>query len=537
MNKNIKFAIYQFNSIVGDITDNTQKIIQKIDEAKKNNCDLFILPELAICGYPIEDILFRNNFKQEIEKSLEQFLIIDNITLFITAPRFEENRIYNSIYIINNGKIIDYYDKQALPNYGVFDDKRYFSKGSKKTIIKIKNYKIGLLICEDIWDNKITETTLDQQIDILCVVNASPFTSNKYNQRINLIKNYATKYDTSIIYLNMIGGQDDVVYDGGSFIINQKSDIISQSNNFQEDLFYFDYPKNNLNTNNIIKYPDKIESIYKALVLSVKDYVTKNNFKGCLLGLSGGIDSALTLAILNDAIGKDRIKAIMMPSIYTQKMSLEDSNEMIKLLNMENNYHIIDIWDIYQQFINKLDPIFKDLEIDTTEENLQARIRGNILMAISNKIGYLVVTTGNKSEMATGYSTLYGDMAGGFALLKDVYKTIVYQLAYWRNKISYIIPENIISRPPSAELKNNQLDSDSLPNYDVLDKILEHLIEDKLSNQDIIKKGFNKDIVLKITKLLKNTEYKRRQSAIGPKITNTSFTKDWRYPITHKFNF
>jgi NAD+ synthase (glutamine-hydrolysing) len=226
-----------------------------------------------------------------------------------------------------------------------------------------------------------------------------------------------------------------------------------------------------------------------------------------------------------------------MPSIYTQKMSLEDSNEMIKLLNMENNYHIIDIWDIYQQFINKLDPIFKDLEIDTTEENLQARIRGNILMAISNKIGYLVVTTGNKSEMATGYSTLYGDMAGGFALLKDVYKTIVYQLAYWRNKISYIIPENIISRPPSAELKNNQLDSDSLPNYDVLDKILEHLIEDKLSNQDIIKKGFNKDIVLKITKLLKNTEYKRRQSAIGPKITNTSFTKDWRYPITHKFNF
>lgn len=535
MNKNIKFALYQFNSVVGDIKNNTQKIIQQILIAKKNNCEIFVLPELAICGYPIEDILFRNNFQQEIENSLQQFLAINNITLLITAPRFEENKIYNSIYIINNGKIIDYYDKQALPNYGVFDDKRYFTNGSKTTIITIKDYKIGLLICEDIWNKEITEKILNQQLDILCIVNASPFSINKHDIRINLIKNYSIKHNISTIYLNMVGAQDDIVYDGGSFIIDNTSNNIIQSKSFREELIYFSYPENNLSTNRA--YPNKIEAIYNALVLSIKDYVTKNDFKGCLLGLSGGIDSALTLAILNDAFGKDKIKAIMMPSIYTKQMSLDDAKQMIKLLNMEYNYHIIEIWDIYKEFINQLDPIFNGLTIDTTEENLQARIRGNLLMAISNKLGYLVVTTGNKSEMATGYATLYGDMAGGFALLKDVYKTMVYQLASWRNNVSYIIPENIINRPPSAELRNDQLDSDSLPNYDVLDTILTYLIEDQLSSQDIINKGFNKDDILKVAKLLKINEYKRKQSAIGPKISELGFTKDWRYPITHKFNF
>jgi NAD+ synthase (glutamine-hydrolysing) len=534
-NQKIKFALCQFNSLVGDFQSNTARIIQQINLAIDNNCDIFVLPELALCGYPIEDVLFRSNFQDELNNSLKEFLAIAGITLFITAPRFEQNKIYNSIYIIRDGNIIDYYDKRSLPNYGVFDDKRYFQSGDKITTININNHTIMPLICEDVWDDNTVTNTLNHKPDILCIVNASPFEIDKQTQRITLIKKYSIKYNIPIIYLNMVGGQDDIIYDGNSFIIDNHGNIIMQFNDYQQQLQYYTHLSHyNIIQNN--KY-NQIASIYRALVLSIQDYVKKNHFNGCLIGLSGGIDSALTLAIIQDAIGIDKVKAIMMPSIYTNQMSLDDSQQMIRLLNMDPNYHIVDIWDIYNQFIRQLSPLFIGLGTDTTEENLQARIRGTLLMALSNKFGYLVVTTGNKSEMATGYATLYGDMAGGFALLKDVYKTTVYELAKWRNQQSYIIPENIITRAPSAELKANQLDSDSLPDYEILDNILKLLIEKQLSTQDIIKQGFNQEFVIKIAKLLKINEYKRRQSAIGPKISAKGFTKDWRYPITHNFNY
>jgi NAD+ synthase (glutamine-hydrolysing) len=532
----IKFALYQFNSIVGDFEYNTKTIIQQIIKAKDNNCDVFVLPELALCGYPVEDILFRSNFEEELNKSLKKFLSIHGITLFITAPRFEQDNIYNSIYIIRDGVVIDYYDKRSLPNYGVFDDKRYFNSGNRITTININNYKITPLICEDIWDENTVITVLEDKPNIVCVINASPFEIGKQQKRINLIKKYSIKYNIPIIYLNMVGGQDDIIYDGNSFVTDNQGNIIIQFGSYQEQLKYYNYQEYySIIENNEV---NQTVSIYRALVLSIQDYVKKNRFKGCIIGLSGGIDSALTLAIIQDAIGIDNVRAFMMPSIYTNQISLDDSKQMIELLNMEQNYHIIDIWGIYNQFIEQLSPIFDGLNIDTTEENLQARIRGTLLMAVSNKFGYLVVTTGNKSEMATGYATLYGDMAGGFALLKDVYKTTVYELAKWRNQQSYIIPKNIINRPPSAELKDNQLDSDSLPDYETLDSILKLLIEKRLSTDAIVKSTeFDRVVVTKIAKLLKTNEYKRRQSAIGPKISSIGFTKDWRYPITHNFNY
>lgn len=526
----LKIATYQFNPKVGDIKNNTAKLIAAINNAKQNGANLFITSELALTGYSPEDLLFRPLFRKQVEQSLELFRSIYGITIVLGAPRYTQDSIFNSAYVYCDGSLLGIYDKHYLPNYGVFDEKRYFQAGQSNLIIECKQVKIGILICEDIWHDE----PINQLNDANCiaVLNASPYHINKHQERINLLTNHVKRVNKPIIYVNQYGGQDDLVFDGASFAINNTTEII-QLSAFEESLNYLDYVDDHFTTSQIYSYPEELEATYTALVTAVRDYINKSGFKGALLGLSGGIDSALTLAILVDAIGANRVMAVMMPSQYTQDISVIDSRDMIKRLNVR--YEEIAIKPIFDEFLSSLAPLFVDTKPDTTEENLQARTRGTLLMAISNKFGYLVVTTGNKSEMTTGYATLYGDMAGGFALLKDIPKTLVFKLSKWRNTLSEIIPTRIITRPPSAELRDNQVDQDSLPEYDVLDQIIDYLVIDKLSITDIIQLGFNEEEVRKVNRLLQINEYKRYQAAIGPKMTKCGYTRDWRYPITNGF--
>lgn len=539
----IKVALYQFNPILGNVKHNAKKIIKSILLAKENNCDLFITPEMALSGYFPKDLLLIPNFVKLCNEQLRLFLEIKDITIIIGMPVLENGYLYNSIVIIENGKIINTYNKQILPNYGVFDEKRYFKYGENEhCVFSCKNLQIGILNCEDIWVNDDINSAnpinaISQiKLDLLCVINASPYEINKHFTRIKLINQHSNKLKVPIIYLNMVGGQDALVFDGASFICNSQNDII-QLPAFIEDTFYLNYDNKKflLNSTNKYIYPGKIESMYLALTLAIKDYVKKNDFKKVILGLSGGIDSALTLAILVDALGSDAVFALMMPSQFTQEESISYSLEMLN--NVKVNYSILSIDSIYNSYLENLNNAFKNTKVDVTEENLQARVRANILMAFANKFNYLVVSTGNKSELATGYTTLYGDMAGGFALLKDILKTQVYELSVWRNSKGMVIPRFIIDRAPTAELRHNQKDVDSLPPYDILDKILIDFIEENLSTKEIIAKGFSETIVKKISLLLKKNEYKRLQGAVGPKISKRALFEDWRMPITSGYDF
>ena len=464
---------------------------------------------------------------------LECFKRIHGITMLIGCPYNENGLIYNSVFAILDGEIIGRYDKQCLPNYGVFDEKRYFTPGTKPLILQIQNTKVGVIICEDMWHK--SPSLLYTDVDLLCVLNASPFERNKHHERLILAAQRVEDIGIPLIYVNQNGGQDELIFDGASFAINPNGAIAMQLPAFEEKLSYLEYNGTNLSSGEIVNYPNDIESIYQALVLGVSDYINKNGFEGVVLGLSGGIDSALTLAIAVDALGHDRVMAIMMPSKYTADISIDDSREMVKRLQVR--YEEIVISPVFEQFQNSLQGIFSGYKSDTTEENLQARIRGTLLMAVSNKLGFLVLTTGNKSEMTTGYATLYGDMAGGYAVLKDVLKTDVYRLSNYRNSISEVIPKRIITRAPSAELRENQIDQDALPDYATLDAIIHKMVECGVSSRDIVISGFEESTVSKVANLLKVNEYKRRQAAIGPKVSKVSYSKDWRYPITNKFKF
>ncbi|MCC2625384.1 MAG: synthase [Burkholderiales bacterium] len=550
----MKCAIHQFNPTVGALEENATKLIASIKEAKKQGCSLFISSELSLCGYMPKDLLFRPEFHKQICKQLDRFLELKDITIIIGAPYIEANHCYNSAFIIRDGKIIGRYDKQQLPNHDVFDEHRYFISGIVPLVFEQNGIKFGVIICEDTWVKEPAELAKQAGAEVLISINASPFNIGKYQERLEIAKARVKEINLPLIYVNQLGGQDNLVFDGASFVLDETSQLIAQFPAFKQELNYCDISIHHKKPvdptfhrerfvefrSDLTPYPEDIESVYEALVLATRDYVTKNGFKGVLLGLSGGIDSALTLAIACDALGHDKVMAIMMPSRYTADISLTDSRDIVKRLNVK--YEEIAIENIFNQFKTALSIVCHshvdgNPATDTTEENLQARIRGTLLMALSNKGGALVLTTGNKSEMAVGYATLYGDMAGGFAVLKDVPKTLVYKLSRWRNTKSDIIPERIITRAPSAELRENQTDQDSLPDYDTLDAIIELIVEHKFSAQEIIKRGFNEADVSKVAKLIKLNEYKRSQAAVGPKITTCAFNNDWRYPITNHFHF
>ena len=530
----MKFVLHQFNPRLGNIEYNVTQIAAAATDAKLSGADVLVSSELAICGYPPEDLLQRASFIQSCEAGITMLLEVRDILLIVGVPRLLSGKLYNCAVVLYNGEILACYAKRVLPNYGVFDEKRYFSAGDKSCVIRHQGCNIALAICEDVWQADIGIAGVDSSnSDVLVVLNASPFEVNKYHSRYKLLSKLSRDRQLPIVYVNQICGQDELVFDGGSCVVNQDSYCIAPVF-FTQCLAYFDLTQGISNKIDVVEYSVEF-MLYEALKLAIYDYVHKNNFNGVVFGMSGGIDSALVLVICVDALGANVVRALMMPTIYTQNISVDDSREMVRILGV--NYQEYEINNLYQQYLLCFDELLGKTEVDTTEENIQARIRGNILMAISNKTKSLVVTTGNKSEMTTGYATLYGDMAGGFALLKDIAKCWVYKLALYRNSISYVIPSRIITRAPSAELRDGQYDQQSLPEYDVLDKIIELMMEQFKSSQEIINLGYKAIDVERVAKLLKLNEYKRRQAAVGPKVTTVGYGKDWRMPNTHDFDY
>lgn len=525
----IKINIAQINPIVGDLSNNARIIINLSREAYESGAHLLVFPELALTGYPPEDLLLREGFIDQVESTIKHILtqLPKDISVLFGAPSRIEGRLYNSAYLIQQGGVHTYH-KQCLPNYGVFDEKRYFEAGSNSFVFECQQRKIGIVICEDAWEVEPVSAAVKQGAQTIISLNASPFQLDKHLQRIKTIQQRVLENKVDFVYVNAVGGQDELVFDGGSFVMDVSGRITHQLPFFQTLTHSLDQPCFQ-DTNESIE-----KTIYDALVLSTKDYIKKNGvFNGVVIGLSGGIDSALTLAIAVDAIGAEHVQAIMMPYEYTSSMSLEDAKAQATSMKVE--YHEINIHSMVDSFSTQLSSLFSGTNADTTEENLQARIRGTLLMAASNKSGKIVLTTGNKSEMAVGYATLYGDMSGGFAPLKDIAKTMVYRLANYRNSIEYVIPGRVIDREPSAELAPNQVDQDSLPPYTELDAILELFIEQKQSIDYIVNQGFDLDTVKRISNLVLNNEYKRRQSAPGPKVSKNAFGKERRYPMTSKF--
>lgn len=539
MSEQLRIVVAQLDFCVGDIAGNTQKIITAIQQARDiEKGDLILFPELALCGYPPEDLLLRPDFEQAIQVALESIQEnTHNIDVVLCHPQHTLQGIYNTASVIRNQKIIATYHKQCLPNYGVFDEKRYFINGQDACVFSIKNIKCGIVICEDLWHSEPVIQAKLAGAQLILSPNASPFDLYKSDERIKIARDRIAKNKLPIIYAHGVSGQDDLVFDGGSFAMDADGAVCAQANFFSEELFSVDIKINH--HLEIIKksLPNPLSNTtkaYQALVLSVRDYVNKNNFSGALIGLSGGIDSALTLAIAVDALGKDRVEAVMLPSRYTSDLSKTLAMDQINLLGVKS--HELSIEFSFEAFLATLKTSFANLPVDKTEENIQARCRGIILMALSNKTGKILLNTSNKSELAVGYGTLYGDMAGGFAVLKDVPKTLVFQLANYRNTLSPTIPVAVIDRSPTAELAPNQKDEDSLPPYAVLDRILEMYVERDKSLADIIATGFAENIVRQVIAMVEKNEYKRRQAPPGPRITTRSFNRDRRYPMTSKFN-
>jgi NAD+ synthase (glutamine-hydrolysing) len=535
MSKKLRIVMAQLNLTVGDIQGNLKKITQAAHDARDNlKADVIVFPELCLTGYPPEDLLLRKSFLDDANAALNQFKSeVQNIYCLLSHPYATANGLLNSCSLIYNGTIVGRYHKQYLPNYGVFDEDRYFVSGNTTCVVPIHNIPVGIVICEDLWNPGPIQQAANQGARLILSPNASPFEIDKQEQRHLTLAKRAKTSNIPIIYANNVGGQDELVFDGGSMAVNQEGKICKHAGFFNETLCPVDIEFNSVETKvETVNFslPSDEEKIYQALVLGVRDYIEKNRFPGVLIGVSGGIDSALTLAIAVDALGKDRVKAILLPSRYTSEMSMEDGLALVN--NFKVAHEIISIEPSFNCFIDSLADSFAGKKSDVTEENIQARCRGVIMMALSNKTGWLVLTTGNRSEMAVGYATLYGDMAGGLAVLKDIPKTVVYRLAQYRNQISNVIPQRIIDRPPSAELAPNQKDEDSLPPYATLDKILELYLNQEQSVEDILSQGFDSEVVRKIVKLIHCSEYKRRQSPIGIRINHKAFGRDRRYPIT-----
>ncbi|HLB42202.1 MAG TPA: NAD+ synthase [Gammaproteobacteria bacterium] len=532
----IRMTLAQLNLCVGDIEGNLQKHIQAANEVRdKFAADFIVFPELGLTAYPPEDLLLRPAFIADTKRALEQFVSqTSGIDALVGHPDSDEHGLYNSCSFIRNGKILGRYVKQCLPNYSVFDENRYFVPGHQSYVTSINDIPIGFLICEDIWQTGPITQTIAAGAKLIVVTNASPFETNKHEQRVAILSKYAKNHHIPIVYVNHVGGQDEIIFDGGSMMINEEGNISQFAGCYKEVLLTIDIDISRTQAiSKTISIPHQHERIYQGLVLSVCDYIKKNNFPGVLIGISGGIDSALTLAIAVDALGHERVRAVMMPSCYSASISLEDGIELAK--NLDVKYEVISIEQAYQSFLDSLAPAFAGKKPDVTEENIQSRCRAILLMALSNKYGSLVLTTGNRSELAVGYCTIYGDMAGGFAVLKDISKTLIYELAKYRNQLSPVIPQRTLDRPPTAELAPDQKDEDHLPPYSILDKILYAYLNQSQSIDEIVAQGYSRILVTKIINLIHKNEYKRRQAAIGPRINYKSFGKDWRYPITNGF--
>ena len=530
----MKIAIAQLNYTVGDISGNAAKIADAAACARQGGATLLLTTELAISGYSPEDLLLRNDFYEACAEGLAELARkTPGITLVVGHPHRQNDKRYNAASILRDGKIVTTYLNRKLPNYTVFDEERYFDSGDEPCVFEHEGLRIGVNICADVWEEPSAIAAKQAGAQLLLVLNASPYHMNKQQTRYEVVRDRAADTGIPVIYANQVGGQDELVFDGASFAMDAAGKLTHQLPSFVEVIDFIDIFDGVPQAGTIAPAQTLEAEVYQALTLGVRDYVNKNGFPGVLLGLSGGIDSALTLAVAVDALSADRVKAVMMPSQYTAGMSREDARTEAEALKVR--YVEIAIKPLFDLFQQTLAGEFKGLKEDTTEENLQSRIRGVLLMAMSNKTGAIVLTTGNKSEMGTGYATLYGDMAGGFGVLKDLNKLMVYRLSTYRNTLSPVIPQRVIDRPPSAELRPDQKDQDSLPPYEILDAIMEAYVENDQSPRDIIAAGYPRADVERVVKLIRISEYKRRQSPVGIRITARGFGKDWRYPITNRF--
>ena len=534
MTEAVQLCLIQERFLVGDIKANTRKIISLSKQAKQAGADIAVFPELALSGYPPEDLLMRQGFISQVENAVLQIAeSITDIIIIFGAPRQHEHELFNAAVVCSNGKVIGEYHKYSLPNYAVFDEKRYFQPGHQPLVISCKQQKIGIVICEDAWFDEPVQQAQAAGAQAIVILNASPYHRNKHQQRVDMLKHRQQQTPLPLFYLNIVGGQDELVFDGDSLVMNAQSELVGRGPDFESALLHYQlHDDSSITAINTPFYQPQsdLSSLYKALVTAVHDYVTGNGFDGVVIGLSGGVDSALTLAIAVDALGAEQVHAVMMPSRYTAQMSLHDAKAQAD--NMSVDYKTISIEPTFQAFLETLKDEFADKEVDTTEENIQARCRGVILMALSNKLRRMVLTTGNKSEMSVGYSTLYGDMAGGFAPLKDIEKQLVYALCDYRNSVEPVIPQRVLDRPPSAELRPDQEDQDSLPDYAILDAILRMSVEDDMPRQQIIDAGYDEATVDKVIRMVQINEYKRRQAPPGVRITQRAFGRDRRYPIT-----
>ena len=531
----MRIALGQLDCFVGDVPGNEARILEAAGQARRLGADLLLLPELALSGYPPEDLLFHRGFRHRIADSLERLrAAIAGVDVVVGYPEYDGEAIFNSAVVLRDGIVKANHRKQLLPNYQVFDEKRYFHVGAGPTCFDVAGLRTGLLVCEDAWAPGPAAQAREAGAHLCVVVNASPFEQRKQARREDVVGARARETGMPVVYANLVGGQDELVFDGQSFAVSAEGAVVHRAPAFRECLTVVDC---DLEGGHAVLRPGQVEPapgedhiVYEAIVAGVRDYVGKHGFPGVVIGLSGGIDSALVMAVAVDALGADRVRAVMMPSRFTSAMSLDDAAAMARGLGV--HYSVLPIEQMFESALETLAPEFRGLPQDATEENIQARCRGILLMAISNKTGRIVLTTGNKSEMAVGYATLYGDMAGGFAPIKDCSKLLVYRLARWRNTRGHVIPERIIEREPSAELRAGQKDTDSLPPYEVLDPILEAFIERDLSVDEIVGLGYERGTVIRVLDMVRSNEYKRRQAPPGVRISARAFGRDWRYPIT-----
>jgi NAD+ synthase (glutamine-hydrolysing) len=535
-NSRLRIALGQLNMLVGDVAGNAQKIVAAAERACRDlSTDLLVLPELTLSGYPPEDLLFHRGFRIAVEKGMRMVRTAKaGCGVLVGFPEYAGEQIFNSAALIEGGELRATHRKNCLPNYKVFDEKRYFQSGSQPTVEDFRGFRIGILVCEDIWEPEPAQLARQAGAEMFVVLNASPYEIHKQANREDIVRRCVKELGLPVVYVNMLGGQDELVFDGNSFVMDGAGKVVMRAPPFEEGLYQVEFER----SSGVVRpVPGTVapelgdaESVYRALVMGVRDYVGKHGFPGVVMGLSGGIDSALTLAIAVDALGKDKIHAVMMPSPYTSQMSLDDAQGQAEKLGVK--YSVLPIGEMMKATEATLREEFAGRKPDTAEENIQSRCRMLLLMGISNKTGKMLLTTGNKSEMAVGYATLYGDMAGGFAPIKDCSKLLVYKLAEYRNTVSAVIPRRVIDRAPSAELRPDQKDSDSLPPYEVLDPILEGFIEDDLSVDEICARGFDRATVVRVLDLVKRNEYKRRQAPPGVRVSRRAFGRDWRYPIT-----